>query len=418
MDSYTKCFDFLPSDIVELLPTAIQGLKLERVSSTVGRPIIYLINECANFLYHDKFQKSEVSEKLSHCLNNTRCVLDITWEKLNTGYWKDIDISWRYVYSYASLFKALFLLLDKTRNVKDVIKACDMGLIMGVPILKNILSKIAFALTSREHTEEETGAQCKRRKTSHCSEQQLSHDNIVPEAICPSLDEFESSYMEKKQPVVLKSTIDFWPALSSRKWSVDYLMKIAHHRTVPVEIGSKYTDENWTQKLITLEEFVSTYIWNYDDEHQKVGYLAQYQLFDQIPQLKEDFSIPTYCCLTEGDDEDIDVDINAWFGPAGTVSPLHYDPKNNLLAQVFGEKYVRLYQEEFTSSLYPTDSRLLNNTSQVDVENPDHKKFPLFATVPYQECILKPGDVLFIPPKCWHYVRSLSVSFSISFWWK
>ena len=51
----------------------------------------------------------------------------------------------------------------------------------------------------------------------------------------------------------------------------------------------------------------------------------------QVPQLGDDVCIPDYCYT--GEDED--VDINVWIGPMGTVSPLHTDPKHNLLCQVY-----------------------------------------------------------------------------------
>ena len=54
---------------------------------------------------------------------------------------------------------------------------------------------------------------------------------------------------------------------------------------------------------------------------------------------------------------------------------------------------------------------------QVDVENPDLIAFPEFSSAVYQECILKEGQMLYIPPYHWHYVRSLALSFSVSFWW-
>jgi len=41
--------------------------------------------------------------------------------------------------------------------------------------------------------------------------------------------------------------------------------------------------------------------------------------------------------------DDIEPDINAWLGPKGTVSPTHYDPKNNFLAQVCLKIYIYIY---------------------------------------------------------------------------
>lgn len=60
----------------------------------------------------------------------------------------------------------------------------------------------------------------------------------------------------------------------------------------------------------------------------------------------------------------------------------------------------------------------IGSAPQVDVENPDLLKFPLFSRATCMEYILHPGQMLYIPPQYWHYIRSLDISFSVSFWWK
>lgn len=50
----------------------------------------------------------------------------------------------------------------------------------------------------------------------------------------------------------------------------------------------------------------------------------------KINELRKDILIPDYCFCGGGELQS----LNAWFGPAGTVTPLHHDPHHNILAQV------------------------------------------------------------------------------------
>jgi lysine-specific demethylase 8 len=130
--------------------------------------------------------------------------------------------------------------------------------------------------------------------------------------------------------------------------------------------------------------------------------------------------VPDYCALeVEEDEEEEDeghVILHAWFGPGGTVSPTHIDPYHNLLAQVVGSKAVRLFAPSQSPYLYAHEG-LMNNNSQVDPKRPDLARFPLFAQARSQRCVLERGEMLYIPPLWWHFIESLEVSFSVSFWW-
>ncbi|KAI8922901.1 hypothetical protein BC831DRAFT_498910 [Entophlyctis helioformis] len=195
-------------------------------------------------------------------------------------------------------------------------------------------------------------------------------------------------------------------------------------RLVPVEVGSRYTDDAWSQRLVTVREFVSHLggVPAADGEDGEDGgegrpppmYLAQHNLLDQMPRLCRDILVPDYCYVKEREEGGPVLDdaiVNAWLGPGGTVSPLHTDPHDNLFAQVHGHKYVRLYAPDQTRALYPHDSgTMLSNTSRVDA------RVARLERAEYVECVVGPGDLLLIPRGWWHYVRSLSMSISLSFW--
>ncbi len=52
--------------------------------------------------------------------------------------------------------------------------------------------------------------------------------------------------------------------------------------------------------------------------------------------------------------------------------------------------------------------------SQMDVDNFDEVRFPLFKKATEYRVVIHPGEMLFIPRGWWHYVRSLDKSISVS----
>lgn len=236
----------------------------------------------------------------------------------------------------------------------------------------------------------------------------------IPVLDCPSIEDFHIKCFTTESPALLLNTITHWPAL--QKWrDLNYIHKLAGNRTVPIEIGANYTTDEWSQQLMKIRDFLQR---QFTSTGNEIEYLAQHELFDQIPALKADIRIPDYCTLRTSDLENIGhVSIKAWLGPKNTISPLHYDPEHNLLCQVFGRKHIILVSPADSANLYAHDTEMLCNTSQLNAAQLDLERFPLAAQATFYNITLQAGDCLYIPPKWWHYVRAESESFSVSFWW-
>jgi lysine-specific demethylase 8 len=279
---------------------------------------------------------------------------------------------------------------------------------------------------------------------------ELETQRLIPRhSSAPEFEEFQAHLDEKNTPIIIKRALQHWPACT--KWtSPSYWSNITlgGRRLVPVEVGAQYTEEGWSQRIIPFREFLRTYLLA---ESSETGYLAQYDLFAQIPALRSDVQVPDYCycsppkpkstATTDGDVE-IATEVNEplmnlWLGPAGTKTPLHTDPYSNILAQVMGYKYARLYAPTETARLYPMgidDKGVdMNNTSSVDVSlvrsqhetdtaesekiNRQRDMFPLFVKAHFVEGVLGPGECLYIPQGWWHYIEGLTLGASVSFWW-
>ena len=155
--------------------------------------------------------------------------------------------------------------------------------------------------------------------------------------------------------------------------------------------------------------------------------------------IKEDFIIPQLC---HDKDENVVVGHGSmynsmfWFGPKHSVSPMHYDPMDNLLMQFVGRKQIVLFPKDDAYVEAAKQSREGNvksssswhyagtngqqyNTSPIDIMQPDLDEYPNFDKCPVgMVSLIHPGDILYIPSRWWHHVTSLDTAMSVNIWWR
>jgi ribosomal protein L16 Arg81 hydroxylase len=243
------------------------------------------------------------------------------------------------------------------------------------------------------------------RRLARQSDQQRS----VPRVPRLSRREFLEQYYAVNRPVVMTGAMDDWPAMT--RWTNDELRRRFGGRTVSVQTG-RDADANYERNSpqhrteMRFDDFIALtesgesndcYITANNSEQNK----------EALKELWEDIiPFPEYLSGEDPGNRSF-----FWFGPKGTVTPLHHDLTNNFMAMVRGRKLVRLVAPYELVDLY-NDRHCF---SQVDLERIDYDAFPAFRNVKVIEVEIGPGDLLFVPVGWWHHVRGLEASITMTF---
>jgi lysine-specific demethylase 8 len=243
----------------------------------------------------------------------------------------------------------------------------------------------------------------------------------------PSPETFTREFVARQRPAIITGVVDEWRA--RRLWSPEYFRTAGGGAPVKFEVWESDVEGNdpadYLSKIrkekSTLGSFVELVL--AAEGPSRKNYLAQYPVFRLLPHLREHIgSLEPYMGIPGFYPPSLRARLQKeptlWLGPAGVVSTLHFDSSHNFFVQLYGRKrFVLLPPGESRRVYYPCDDFEFLHFSPVDVERPDLARFPLFAEARRLEFTVEPGEVLFIPVRWWHYVRSLETSVSLNFWW-
>jgi hypothetical protein len=253
-----------------------------------------------------------------------------------------------------------------------------------------------------------------------------SLDTLPPigSAVAHCIEEVES-LAAAGEPVVLKGTIDHWPALQAANQSPaaldEYLKARDSGAPVPVMEAPAATrgcfgyaadlrEFSFTKRNRPLAETLDRIART--RTQQLAGYIAiqLLPLDERLPGFVRDNPMPIVSPSARP---------NLWLG--GPVkTQIHNDRDHNLACVLAGHRRFVLFPPEQVTNLYigPLDNP--PPLSLVDPESPDLARFPRFAEALKSARVahLGPGDALLMPRYWWHHVTSRDpYNAMVNYWW-
>jgi hypothetical protein len=225
-----------------------------------------------------------------------------------------------------------------------------------------------------------------------------------------SRDEFSQRFVIGCRPLVLTDVARDWPAM--RRWSPQDLKARFGHLEVEVQAERSANPNYERDKLshrrrLKLADFVDRVVaGGPSNDYYLTANNEALRSPDFAPLLDDIGSLPDFC-----DRAQLAARSSFWFGPGGTVTPLHHDTLMLLHTQVVGRKRWRFVSPLQTPRLY----NHYDVYSSVELDRPDLARHPLFAGVRVLETVLAPGETIFLPLGWWHQVSALEVSLSFSY---
>jgi len=222
-------------------------------------------------------------------------------------------------------------------------------------------------------------------------------------------DFFEHFYFTNR-PVVLRGLMRGWPAL--KRWDPEYFARRFGDSTVEIVDGRSrdpHYESNFFNhcRKIRMKEFVRRIE---ECGESNDFYLSARNFFfhrREFRPLLRDVRCPSGFL----NPRKFRRQPSLFFGPKGTVTPLHHDGANILFGQIHGRKLFKLIPPFDLDKLY-IERRAF---SAVDLGKPDYRRFPLLRRATILEVVVEPGEFLFIPIGWWHWVKALDISISLSF---